>query len=400
MVVISWPVLAGGYRVSTQGQKALGMGHTGVAIAESPETVFFNPGATAELEPELQVITGLTVIDSKNRYQNQDTGTSAATDTPLSTPVNIYVTKGLNERLMMSYGLYTPYGSSVEWEKDWAGSHLLNNIDLQAIFLQASLAYEVNDKVSIGGGPIMAIGAVELNRNLTTSLQNADGRSNVTLEDSNIIEFGYNLGAFFELTEKLDAGINYRSEIIMESEGDAKFENIPAALATTYVNTGYKAELPLPAELTLGMAYALDDQWTLAADYNYTFWDVYENLTISFDNGLDTSVSQRNYKNTSTYRLGVQHQTTDKLQLRGGFYYDESPVRDGYFSPETPRGDARGFTAGMTWELAPNIQLDVSGLYLYFSETDNSYDYSDEGPFAGTYKSRAYALGMGLTYQF
>ena len=34
---------AGGYRVSLQGQKALGMGHTGVAMSDSSEVVFFNP---------------------------------------------------------------------------------------------------------------------------------------------------------------------------------------------------------------------------------------------------------------------------------------------------------------------------------------------------------------------
>ena len=37
---ISSHAMAGGYRVSTQGQQALGMGHTGVAVTESSETVF------------------------------------------------------------------------------------------------------------------------------------------------------------------------------------------------------------------------------------------------------------------------------------------------------------------------------------------------------------------------
>ena len=36
-------VYAGGYRVSLQGQRALAMGHTGVAVVNSAELAFFNP---------------------------------------------------------------------------------------------------------------------------------------------------------------------------------------------------------------------------------------------------------------------------------------------------------------------------------------------------------------------
>jgi long-chain fatty acid transport protein len=38
---------AGGYRVATQGQRALAMGHTGVAMTDSAESIFFNPGGNA-----------------------------------------------------------------------------------------------------------------------------------------------------------------------------------------------------------------------------------------------------------------------------------------------------------------------------------------------------------------
>ncbi len=34
---------AGGYRVGVQGQRALAMGHTGVAVVNSAELGFFNP---------------------------------------------------------------------------------------------------------------------------------------------------------------------------------------------------------------------------------------------------------------------------------------------------------------------------------------------------------------------
>ena len=47
---------AGGYRAALQGQKALGMGHTGVAMTDSAESIFFNPGAITQLEADIDMV--------------------------------------------------------------------------------------------------------------------------------------------------------------------------------------------------------------------------------------------------------------------------------------------------------------------------------------------------------
>lgn len=395
---------AGGYRVTTQGIKAVGMAQAGVAMSENAESVFLNPAAITQIDADAQIVTGLTLIDSKNRYQNTDTNISASTSTPLSIVPNFYLTLHYNDDISLGFGLYTPYGSSVEWERDWAGSHLVNNIELQAVFLQPTVAFAVNETVSLGIGPIVAVGAVELNRNLSTSLQNSEGRSNVTIEDSGIIEYGVNVGLWYQVNSRLDLGINYRSEITMESEGSADFENIPNVLQNTFQDGRYQAELPLPAELTLGLAYSVNEELLLAFDVNYVYWNAYESLDIEFDSVSDSnsnpSSNPRNYQNSAVYRFGLQYRPNDAFTYRAGIYYDETPIRDGYFAPETPRTDAIGVTLGFSWQISEQWQLDTSAFYLHFPEEDNSYDFSSEGVFEGRYKVRAYSLGFGLTYEF
>ena len=209
----------------------------------------------------------------------------------------------------------------------------------------------------------------------------------------------------FNPTDNFRIGFNYKSEIILEADdADADFENIPNSPLTPFADTKASAALPLPAELTVGLSYEFCDKWTFAFDYNRAFWDVYDSLDIDFaDENIPDSFNQRNYKNASTYRFGLQYDATSKFTLRAGYYYDESPVQEGFFAPETPRNDSNGFTGGLTFNVSPKFQVDASFLYLQFNEVDASYDpYFENGndaPFRGTYKSNAFIPGLGVTYK-
>ena len=399
---------AGGYRVSTQGQRALAMGHTGVAVVNSAEILFFNPAGIAFLENDLNVSGGVTAVFSNVKFQNDDFGRQFETDSPTGTPFYLYGTYAVNENLSVGLGVYTPYGSNVTWPTNWDGSHLVNEIELAAIFVQPTVSYKISDVFSVGGGPIWVTGSVDFNRNVNRTLTNENGdRTNVTVEADGVSNWGWTAGAMVKPTENLTIGFNYRSEILLEADdATATFADSPNAQPATPPNAtvGASATLPLPAELTVGLAYSCD-KWTFAFDYNRAFWDVYEDLTIQFDpaTGLPDSVNPRNYKNASTYRFGVQYMLNDKITLRGGYYFDESPVQEGFFAPETPRNDSNGYTGGLSFQISDRFALDASFLYLRFEEVDASYDFYFENgqqvPFEGTYKSAAFLPGLGVTYK-
>ena len=397
---------AGGYRVSLQGNKSLAMGHTGVAIVNSSESVFFNPAGLVFLENKLNITGGAFGVFSDVVYQDAATGASAMTDSPLGTPFYLYGSYQVNDWLAFGLGVYTPFGSTVEYEDDWAGSHLVNNIDLAAIFVQPTVSIKLSEYFSVGGGPIYVNGSVNFNRNLNRTLTDIDGnRSEVTVDATGVTNWGWTVGAMFRPTEDFTIGANYRSQIRLNAEGgDADFENIPNSPLTPFADTTFNASLPLPAEMTVGLSYQVCDKWLFAFDFNRAFWDVYESLDIDFvDPNIPDSVNPRNYNNASTYRFGLQYDATKMFTLRAGYYFDESPVAEGFFSPETPRNDSNGYTAGLTVNISDRLQIDASFLYLHFKEVDASYEgYLENGqvaPFSGTYKSSAFSPGLGLTYK-
>lgn len=405
-LLCSATIYAGGYRVAAQGQRALAMGHTGVAVVNSAETAFFNPSGIVLLENKFNVSAGVTGVFSNVKWQNQSTGEFAQTDNPMGTPFYLYATYKINEWLAAGISAYTPYGSTVEWEQDWAGSHLVNNIDLAAIFVQPLVSIKLSDVFTVGGGPIFVTGNVNFNRNINRTLTDEEGnRSNVTVDDSGVTNWGWS--ASFTLTpiEDFRIGFNYRSEIILDAEGgQALFAGVPNSGLVPAENgeTTFNASLPLPAELTIGASWKANDKWLFAFDYNRTYWEVYDALDIVFGNGSE-SINPRNYKNSSVYRFGAEYIASSDFTLRAGYYYDETPVRPTYFAPETPRNDAQGYTAGLSFQINQNIAIDASFLYLRFKEVDASYDYYQENgqnvPFEGTYKSNAFLPGLGITYK-
>ncbi len=406
-VCVSSSALAGGYRVALQGQKALGMGHTGVAMTESAEVVFFNPAGMSFLETDSSFTGGITLIDSVAKYQNQDTNETAETDNPIGTPVGLYYAKKYTDKISYGLGLYTPYGNSVEWEKDWAGSHLVNNIELAAIYIQPTVSYKLNEQYSLGFGLTYVSGSVDFNRNLSPTLTDANGnRSNVSIDASNVSAWGYNIGFTAKPMNELTVGVSYRSQIDIKARNEkADFQNVPSSFPRDLSDTTYDASLVLPAELTLGVAYDINPETVLAVDINRTFWGAYESLDIQFNNDAGLSENPRNYKDVNIYRFGVQHKLNEKVVLRGGFYLDDSPIQAGYYTPETPRNDSIGYTAGATYAVSEKLELDFSFLYLTFDEFNGSYDYYFDStgtniPFSGDYKSTVTTLGFGLNYIF
>jgi long-chain fatty acid transport protein len=143
------------------------------------------------------------------------------------------------------------------------------------------------------------------------------------------------------------------------------------------------------------------DKFTIAADVQRVNWSAYENLTFTYDQAINGSLettNARNYEDAYIYRLGFQYQVSEAFALRAGAYYDQSPVQDGYLTPETPDADSRGLSAGLGYRFGDNFQVDASFLYINKKERTDLANLS--GGIGGTYKAVAYIPGLALSYNF
>lgn len=400
VTLFSGHLWASGFQVALQSNRSTAMGNIGVGLRPDPSSINFNPGALA-LMRQNGVQVGANLIYSNIAFQPFGSNQVYRTENPTGTPFHFFAAFGPdNSKLKFGLGVYTPYGSSVVWEEGWEGQFNLTELSLQAIYIQPTISYALSDKLSIGAGFIYSIGGVNLQRNI--DLPFTDGTYSSATLDGNASGMGYNLGLYFEPSQRFSLGINYRSRVNMEvEEGTATFNRPEAAAGALPEQTSFQSTLPLPSYLTIGGTFRPTQALMLGLDISRAGWGAYESLRFEYGqpvNNQEVSEEARNYESSYTFKLGAEYQLLNSLSLRAGAYYDQSPVQEGYLTPETPDSDALGLTAGLGLKVGQRFIADLSFLYINRMQRDNESKL--EGGLSGTYNAQAVIPGLSITYQF
>lgn len=390
---------AGGYRVALQGVRQASMGLTGVMHARDASVAFFNPAGLAFVDSKVSIAAGGFGISNKVEWQNPSTLESAKTDNPLGTPIYFAASYRPLDDITIGVSFTTPFGSTLKWDKDWAGKANITEIELKSYFIQPTVAFKFNDWFSAGAGFIYAMGSVNLQR------VNSVAGNNIGLElnDTDAHGLGFNVGAYFRPSERVNIGLAYRSKVDMRANyGETTWKDVPSALSGSmpFTTNQFSAMLPLVSEFTAGVSYKATPKLTLAAETSVHGWGSYRSLIINLENTEtgETVVSKqtKNYKDRAVWKFGAEYQATDMLALRLGYYYDEFVTPSEYWSPETPDVSRNSFTGGLGLNFG-KFNVDAMGQIILGKER---YVNNVETGFKGDVCVRAFVFGLGLSYNF
>lgn len=392
---------AGGFRVSLQGVKQLAMAHTS-AHAEDASVTFFNPAGMSFIPSKLSVAAGGFGAKSIVTYQNPSTLQSYETNNPLGTPVYAAIAYKVLDNVSIGFNLSTPFGSTIEWPADWAGREIVQRLELKAFYFQPMISFKLAPWASVGGSYIYAKGSVNWDKAVTQL------GGTLNLADDKASGSGFGVGFYFQPDEKWDISVAYRSPIDMEAKnGKVSFDISPALYPSLGLDAAgtdsFKATLPLVNEYTVGVTYKVTPKWLVSADFNYSGWDRYSQLTLDFANAPignqpndpTVLVSPKNFKSTQTWRVGTQYKINDMIAARAGYYYDQSPYTDENFQAETPSFDSNVITAGLGFNIAKGFGVDVAGAIALPKSRDVKNSFNN---FFGQAKAKAYYFGLGLSY--
>jgi long-chain fatty acid transport protein len=395
VIAVVYNSFSGGYQVGLHGQKQIGMGLIGITQNLDASSAFYNPAGLSLMQPRISLLAGASGIISYTRFQMQQPSVyQALTENPLNTPFYFYSAVRLSQSFAAGLAVNVPFGNSLAWPQDWAGRFLITKISMRAITIQPTFSFSINENLAIGAGLVYAMGSVDMNRALP--FHGPQGEADLNISGSTDA-LGFNAGIMLA-TDLLNAGISYRSRIDMKVDDATANFNVPSALGQLFPQHNTVAvSLPLPANLDLGAAVNFGQNLMLGMALNYVFWSAYDSLAFNF--GINTPAlsdrsEPRKYSDRLIIRVGSQLRLSDSFYFRVGAYYDPSPVNENYFTPETPGLDNIGLTTGISVLPTSLISIDLSFLYIMGVEGNRSYN---PGNFAGTYKSRAYIPGIGIS---
>ena len=422
---ISLSSFAEGYQVNLQSTKQTAMGHVGAALKLGAESMHFNPAGMVFMENAIDLSAGASFTYPIATFKSN--GIKSETDNPVSTPFFAYAGFKIYDNLAAGIGVNNPYGSSLKWGKNWIGADVIQDISLKSFNIQPTLSYKICDKLSIGAGMMIAFGNVELSRAmLPAGTLTAMGMGpefadvipvSATLTGSSKISLGYNVGILYDLTERISLGASFRSRVKMKvDEGTARLDYASDAIKSVIqslptfpqLDQGtFSAEMPMPANLNIGIAYKATDRLLLSAEAQAVFWKAYDELDIKFSQNVLNGYSlraEKNYKNVAAYRIGGEYNLTDRFDLRAGLYYDQSPIRKELYNPETPGMDKIGISTGFSFRPVQNLSIDFAFLYIQGISRYGKYSYTNSlgqpAELNGRYTNIAISPSLGLSYRY
>jgi len=410
---------AAGFRLVEAGAKAMGMGFAFTAQADDPSAIYFNPAGLTQLKGQNVMVGGTYVrlngaeFNGTTPVDDYTTGfTTVKHETQKSLDLfipNAYYTNTTSDGyLSFGVGVFAPFGLGQEYDNKSTSifRNQITKIDLQTIVLNPTIAFKINEFLSVGAGIDFMYGKATLEKtpwNPALAAYQHGNAFDLQLEGDGYA-WGYNVGLLLKPTENLKIGANYRSPFTLEiKEGDVTLQNINPGLGGTYAGvsgTKGNATLNLPATFALGVSYVVG-KLTLNADADWTFWSSYKSLPITFEStSLPDSNADKSWKDVVALRFGGEYRVTAPLSLRAGVVYDPSPVPASTMGPELPDADRMNYMVGAGYKVG-RWTIDVAGMYIDKKDrTVNNQNNTALTGFNGTWSGDSWLAGLDISYNF
>lgn len=401
-------VSAAGFSIFEAGARALGMGGALTARADDPSAIFFNPAGIARLD-NTQVYLGGSLIFASTDFSGADPSPGAGMDGKTGTmvfyPVNLHATHKFSNDIAVGIGLFNNFGLGQDWEypATFPGRDITFKVQLVTWNLNPTIAWAPNEMFSVGAGVQILYLDVDINRYIVTTGSPGINVGGVNL-NANDVSAGFNVGVQACPNDDVVLGASFRSAMNVKPDGDATFNQIftgnPAIDGP--VSAGFptdqrvRATVDLPWFVSVGGAYEGVEDWTFEVDVNVFGWSTFSDLTFEFES-LPTEVRVQDYKNVVSVRAGAAYKLNDRVELRGGYYFDPTPQPRKAMSPFLGDVDRHGVSLGAGYG-AGKWWVDGFGLLLLTSSRSTNGESLDG--LDGTYDPSASILGANVGFRF
>lgn len=375
LTLTSQQVTAAGFQLNAQSATGLGRAFAGDAvIADNASALAKNPAAMMLFDNSALSL-GLNIIQSSIEvkdatYQQQHLiapnigyGDSSNYDNAGNDSYvpNLHMIVPINEEWAVGANLYSNFATITEFDDSMVAAEYGGYTELKTVNLGLSAAYRLNQHWSIGGGLDLIYGEGKLQRtlNVYSPVDGATLQSQRVLDvDVSALALGFHLGSVFEFNENNRFGFSYHYSPTLEADGDVSFKGDSAKDDTFYV--------PLPDMLEFsGYHHIKQTQFAVHYSMQWIGWSAFDIL----ESKAHGTINNYQWKDAMHFSLGGSYYFNKDWTLRGGYMYDLS-AQDTVSSLSVPDSDRQWFSAGLTYQLNKQANIDLGATYLVGKDVD------------------------------
>lgn len=311
----------------------------------------------------------------------------------------------------MGVGFGAPFGLKTEYTDDWIGRFQSTLFDIKTMNVNPSVAYRVNDKVSVGAG--VSIQKMEATYDrfasllpLNSALQNTKLR--LKADD---VSLGWNVGVLFQPTAATRVGLSYRSKVKHTLTGTLTASGGAAAVlsnpATGLAGVNAKVDVDLPDTFIVSFTHQLNPRWEVLADLSWTGWSSLDVLPIYYTSGVragkEADVLDTRFRDTWRVALGANYHYNDAWTFKFGIAHDESPVKNADTRlVSLPDNNRIWLSFGAQWRPDRATRVDFGLAHLFINDTRISHNQikNGKGWVIGEYTGNIWLAGVQYSRSF
>ena len=363
----STQAFAGGLYIYEMLPTSLGTAGAGLgAKAQNASTVFDNPAGMTYIK-DTEIEAGATLMYLHAPFSSQAgttaTGRSGNGNEWLGSANFAYVVP-LGDGWTFGLSAQNYFGLSMDWQNDWIGRYSSTEEWLIAPQIQPTIAYQVNDWLSVGIGAALTVGYLKTYMNVyNEDIAPFEGRTK--LRDTAFAVQG-NLGIMMQPNDDLRIGIRYLTETKLDFKTSISTSGVSLdrAIALKALG-GIDLGLYMPRTLNVAAFYQLDEKWALLGDFGWEDWSRFGRLHVGF--GRTGQLTAADLKTNDVYHFGIgtQYQLDDSLMLSAGFSFD-SKLSDNDKRPLVlPLKDMYRYGAGFEKKMSEDFTLGAGLDFLW-----------------------------------
>jgi long-chain fatty acid transport protein len=263
-----------------------------------------------------------------------------------------------SERVWLGVASYSDYGLGGNYSKQWVGRYYSTREALFTGKIAPSLAYQVNDWLSVGAGFSFAVGRLTF-QSKVNNLDPRLGDGGFSLESWDEA-FGGRAGILLRPIPKLRIGLTYQSPEYYKFGFNPHLTQLgPGLSAVRQRIGGAKINVPLtePQQVMASAVYEVFPNWSLLGNVGWQNWTEFGEFPI----GITTQTTQKtvnanlHFSNTWQIAIGQQFRFAEKWLWSAGFAYDSSPVSQANRNPVLAIDRQLRYGTGLQYDISRDV---------------------------------------------